>query len=114
MKTKLLLTLVFVVGFIYHHWAQTSYKDAPAPNYPFVEVVVTQEKIWLMPDERPLDTLPVQVVNAEGEVVMQQLFCSKTKDWSMDIADLPTGKYKILIGSIQTEYLEKQYRKRLL
>lgn len=115
MKTKLLLTIAFVVGLSYHHWAQqTSLNANPDPQYPYVEVIVTQDKVWLMPDEQPVASVPVQVTNTAGEVVLHKFFCSETKEWSLDVSGLPSGKYKILIGATQTEYLEKQGKKRVL
>lgn len=108
MKTKLLLTIALVLGLSYHHWAQTASTNSYDPQYPYVEVIVTQNLVWLMPDEQPVAEIPVQIVNASGEVVLQKTFCSKTKEWSMDVSGLSSGKYKILIGSRQTEYLEKQ------
>ena len=72
MKTKLLLTIAFVLGLSYHHWAQqASITTNPEPKYPYVEVIVTQEKVWLMPDEQPVSNVPVQVTDASGEVVLQ-------------------------------------------
>ena len=115
MKTKLLLTIAFVLGLSYHHWAQqASITTNPEPKYPYVEVIVTQEKVWLMPDEQPVTNVPVQVTDASGEVVLQKVFCSETKEWSLDVSALPSGKYKILIGATQTEYLEKQGKRRVL
>lgn len=111
MKTKIIFTVLLVLGLSYHHWAQTS-PGPPNENFPYIEVVVTQDQIWLMADEKPVQDLPVQVVDANGEVVLQKLFCSKTTQWSLDVSALPAGKYKILIGSIQTEYLDKQPAKR--
>lgn len=113
MKTKLLLTLALILGIQYYHGAQSA-SVPTTPEYPYVEVIVTQEKIWLIPDEMPVENLPVQIFNEEGEPVMQKVFCSQLKDWSLDVTDLPAGKYKIRVGSIQTEYLEKQGRKRVL
>lgn len=113
MKTKLLLTIALILGIQSFNDAQSASASAD-PRYPYVEVIVTQEKIWLIPDEMPVGNLPVQIFNADGETVLQKIFCSELKDWSMDVTDLPAGKYKIRIGSIQTEYLEKQGRKRVL
>lgn len=111
MKTKLFLTILLVLGLSYYHWAQTA-SAPPEKSFPYIEVVVTQERIWLMADEKPVQDLPVQVTDANGVVVLQQVFDSKTTEWALDVSALPAGKYKILIGSIQTEYLEKQGGKR--
>lgn len=107
MKTKLLLTIALLLGVSSYHWAQSASK-ASEPEHPYVEVVVTQDMIWLMPDEMPVANLPVRVLNTQGIVVLEKIFCSKTKDWSMDVSALAPGKYRILIGSIQTEYLDRQ------
>lgn len=115
MKTKLLLTLAFVLGFSYHHWAQqASLTNHPEPEYPYVEIIITQEKVWLMPDEQPVANVPVKVINASGEVILQKNFCSESKEWSLDVSGLPSGKYKIQVGATQTEYLEKQGKRKLL
>ena len=111
MKTKVIVTALLVLGLNYHHWAQTA-ATPPDESYPYIEVVVTQDQIWLMADEKPVKDLPVQVVDANGEVVLQKLFSSKTTEWSFDVSTLPAGKYKILIGSVQIEYLDKQPGKR--
>jgi len=113
MKTKLLLTIALLLGLNAAHWAQNSFTQTN-PKQPYVEVVVTQEKIWLMPDELPVDQLPVQVLNNNGKIVLQKVFSSDTEDWSLDVSSLSAGKYKILIGSTQTEYLTKQGSKGLL
>ena len=114
MKTKLLLTIALLLGVSSYHWAQSSSSTSAAPEHPYVEVVVTQEMIWLMPDETPIANLPVRVLNAQGVVVLEKTFCSKTKDWSLDVSALAPGKYRILVGSFQTEYLDKQGRKGFL
>ena len=114
MKTKLLFTIVLLLGISYNHRAQSSSTATSEYNQPYVEVVVTQEKVWLMPEEMPVASLPVRVMNSDNVVVMKKSFCSETKDWSLDVSDLPAGKYRILIGSTQTEYLEKQGRKGIL
>ena len=107
MKTKLILTLALLLGLKAAHWAQSAAVPTD-PQQPYVEVVVTQEKIWLMVDELPVGSLPVQVIGSDGKVVLQKVFTTETEDWSLDVANLPSGKYKILIGSTQTEYLNKQ------
>ena len=115
MKTKLLLTLALVVGFSYYHRAQESARSGnPEPQYPYVEVIVTQDKVWLMPDEQPVANVPVRVTNAAGEVILQKTFCSESKEWSLDVSGLPSGKYKIQVGATQMEYLEKQGKRKLL
>lgn len=115
MKTNFLFTLLLVLGLSAGLSAQSSVADPDSEyDYPYVEVVATQEKIWLMPDELPVNNLPVRVVNADGIPVLKKIFCSKTKDWSLDVNDLPSGKYRILIGDRQVEYLEKQGRKGIL
>lgn len=113
MKTKLLLTIALLLGVSSYHWAQSS-SSTSKPEHAYVEVVVTQDMIWLMPDEKPVDNLPVRVLNAQNVVVLEKTFCSRTKDWSLDVSALAPGKYRILIGSIQTEYLDKQGRKGVL
>ena len=113
MKTKLLLTIALLLGVSSYHWAQSSTSPSKS-EHPYVETVVTQNKIWLMPEEMPVVKLPVRVVNSKDIVVLEKFFCSETEDWSLDVSDLPAGKYRILIGTIQTEYLDKQGRKGVL
>lgn len=112
MKTKILLTVALILGLSYNHWAQSS--AAPATEDPYVEVVVTPEKVWLMPDELPVHTLPVRVLDEKGTLVMKKNFTAETKDWSLDVAELPSGKYRILIGDRQVEYMDRQGRKGVL
>lgn len=114
MKTKLLLTLALILGISYYHWAQTSVAPRAEYNQPIVEVVVTQDKVWLLPDEKPVENLPVQILNEAGAIVLKRTFSSDSTEWSLDVSELPAGKYKIQIGALQTEYLEKQGRVRLL
>ena len=121
MKTKLLLTLAFVLGFSFAHQAQTAdASGVPAPTsetqykYPYVEVVVTQEKIWLMPDETPVENLPVRIIDAKNIPVVKKDFCSKTTEWSLDISDLPAGKYRLLVGDRQIVYFDVQGKKGVL
>ena len=110
MKTKLFLTIALMLAMSYSQWAQP-YSASADQNYPYVEVVLNEDRIWLIPDERPVVDLPVKVVDANGEVVLQKLFCSKISDWALDVSTLPAGKYKVLIGANQTEYLEKKGRR---
>lgn len=110
MKTQLLLTIALLLATSYRQWGQT-YTASANPKEPYVEVVITDQHIWLMPDEKPVSELPVQVVDANGEVVLQKVFCTKTAEWLLDVSNLPSGKYKVLIGSTQTEYLEKKGRR---
>lgn len=110
MKAKLLLTIALFFGLNSAHWAQPSTQPTD-PQHPYLEVVVMQDKIWLLPDEAPLADLPVQVQNAAGKVVLQKVFTIDTEDWSLDVSALSPGKYKILIGSNQVEYLDKHGRK---
>lgn len=103
-----------VLGMSYHQWAQQAAVADPEPKHPYFEVIVTQEKVWLMPEEQPVANVPVKVMNAAGEVILQKIFCSETREWALDVSALPSGKYKILVGATQTEYLEKQGKKRIL
>jgi hypothetical protein len=113
MKAKLLLTIALLLGLNSAHWAQSAATHTD-PQYPYMEVVIMQDKIWLLPDETPMADLPVQVLNAAGKVVVQKVFTIDTEDWSLDVSTLSAGKYKILIGSNQVEYLDKQGRKGML
>jgi len=113
MKTKLFLMIALLLGINAAHWAQTSTTNTNS-QHPYIEVVVTQEKVWLLPDDLPVDQIPVQVYNNTGKWVLQKVFTSETEDWSLDVSGLTAGKYKILIGSTQTEYLTKQGSKGLL
>jgi len=112
MKTKVLLTIALLLGLSYNHWAQSS--ASTNPQDPYVEVIVTQEKVWLMPDALPVKSLPVRVLDEKGVLVLKKSFTSETKEWSLDVADLPSGKYRILIGDRQVEYMDRQGRKGLL
>ncbi|MFN0036389.1 MAG: DUF3244 domain-containing protein [Saprospiraceae bacterium] len=113
MKTRFLFTIALLLGINAAHWAQTT-QTTKNSDLPYVEVVVTQEKIWLMPDELPVADLHVKVLNNTGKVVLQKTYNSETEDWSLDVSSLAAGKYKILIGTNQTEYLSKQGPKGLL
>ena len=110
MKTKLFLTIALMLNLSYSQWAQP-FSAAADRKYPYVEVVVTDQRIWLMPDETPVANLPVQIVDADGTVVLQKTFSTSTSEWSLDVSGLAAGKYKILIGVNQTEYLEKKGRR---
>ena len=110
MKTKFFLIIAMMLAASYTQWAQP-FTAATDKNYPYVEVVLNEDKIWLIPDERPVVDFPVKVVDSGGEVILQKLFCSKNTEWSLDVSTLPAGKYKVLIGANQTEYLEKKGRR---
>ena len=113
MKTKLFFALALIFGQFLAPSAQPTLAAAPE-KHPYIEVVITQNRIWLIPDETPVADLPVTVLNAAGETVVHKVFSTKTPEWSLDVTDLPTGKYKILIGTNQTEYLEKKGKKWVL
>ena len=67
-------------------------------NDPDVKVVVSQKRIWLVTDEISVKSLTVQVLNAQGKVVMEKHLSSKMTDWSLRIESLPEGKYSVLVG----------------
>lgn len=114
MKTKLFFAIALAFGIGTSLLSQTSVKSPQEYDFPYVEVVATQEKIWLMPEEMPVENLLVRVLDADGMQVLKKSFSSKTKDWSVDVSELPSGKYRILIGNRQVEYLDKRGRKGML
>lgn len=73
---------------------------AAAPQHdPEVKVIVTPRRIWLVADEIPVHSLQVRVFDATGKVVLERKFSSKTADWSLDLAALPTGRYSVVAGA---------------
>ncbi len=66
------------------------------------KVILSGKKIFVMADETPVKSLLVQVKNQAGLVVAEKLLSSKTADWSLDVAHLPTGEYAIYLGKNQT------------
>lgn len=73
---------------------------AAAPQHdPEVKVIVTPRRIWLVADEIPVHSLQVRVFDATGKVVLERKFSSKTADWSLDLAALPTGRYSVVAGT---------------
>ncbi len=72
---------------------------------PYIKVVVTPQRILLITDETPIATMLVEVKNAEGKVVLEKLFSSKSTDWSMCIANLPAGTYSVTAGDKVTRFV---------
>lgn len=64
-----------------------------------IDVVITQKRILIITDELPVKHLAVQVIDAANHVILQKEFSSKTADWSLDVADLPSGTYTLQVGS---------------
>ncbi len=69
-----------------------------------INVVVSQKRIWLVADERPMKCLKAQIKNAEGKIVLEKCFTSKCADWFLNIEALPKGDYTLHLGA---DYVEK-------
>ncbi|MFN0036104.1 MAG: DUF3244 domain-containing protein [Saprospiraceae bacterium] len=72
-----------------------------------LKVVVSQKRIWLVADETPMKCLKTQVKNAQGKVVLEKCFTSKTADWYLNIEALPKGEYTLHLGSERVEKFKK-------
>lgn len=73
---------------------------------PYVKVVVTPQRILLITDETPIAPMLVEVKNAEGKVVLEKLFSSKSTDWTLCIANLPAGNYSVSAGDKVTRFVK--------
>ncbi|MFN0216310.1 MAG: DUF3244 domain-containing protein [Saprospiraceae bacterium] len=120
MKLQTLLSLLFFVITL----NQIQANDTTAP-IPFVDaenvtisnstildpidikVVVAQKRIWLIADEMPMRCLKTQIKNAEGKVVLEKCFTSKSADWFLNIEPLPKGEYTLYLGANQVEKFKK-------
>lgn len=72
-----------------------------------LKVVVTPKKVWFVHDETPLQFLNVQVQDAAGKVLIEKAFDRKNGDWSVDIAALPQGKYRVAVGGEVVKRFER-------
>lgn len=72
----------------------------PAGGIPEVQIVVSQKKIWFVAGETPVKKLDVQVLNEKGCIILQKQLSSKITDWSIDVQQLPSGTYRIMLDSI--------------
>lgn len=66
---------------------------------PTVKAIFSAKRIWLVTDEMPVKKLTVQVFDANGKVVLEQHFSSKTANWSLDVETLPAGRYSLQVGT---------------
>ena len=84
---------------------------AATPPYPTcdsdLKVVVTPKKVWFVHDETPMKYLAVQIQDAAGKVLLEKSFNLKDGDWSVDIAALPQGKYRVAVGGEVVKRFEK-------
>ena len=72
-----------------------------------LKVVVTPKKVWFVHDETPMKYLNVQIQDAAGKVLIEKGFDQKNGDWSVDIAALPEGKYRVAVGGEVVKRFEK-------
>lgn len=63
-----------------------------------VSVIVGEKKIWLVAEEFPFDNLSVKILDANGKVVLEQVFTPKDRNWSLDLSQLPSGNYTLRHG----------------
>ena len=63
-----------------------------------VSVIVGEKKIWLVAEEFPFDNLSVRILDANGKVVLEQVFTPKDRNWSLDLSQLPSGNYTLRHG----------------
>lgn len=84
---------------------------AATPPYPTcdpdLKVVVTPKKVWFVHDETPMKYLTAQIQDATGKVLLEKNFNLKDGDWSVDIAALPEGKYRVAVGGKVVKRFEK-------
>ena len=72
-----------------------------------IKVVVAQKRIWLIADEMPMRCLKTQIKNADGKVVLEKCFTSKSAEWFLNIEALPKGEYTLHLGTDQVEKFKK-------
>ena len=72
----------------------------PAGGVPDVQIVVSQKKIWFLANETPVKKLDVQIINEKGCIILQKQLSSKITDWSIDVQELPSGTYRILLDAV--------------
>ena len=72
-----------------------------------LKVVVTPKKVWFVHDETPMKYLAVQIQDATGKVLLEKSFNLKDGDWSVDIAALPQGQYRVAVGGQVVKRFEK-------
>jgi hypothetical protein len=76
-------------------------------NLDELKIVISQKRIWFVADEMPMKCLKAVVKKAEGEIVMEKCFSSKTADWSMNIEALPKGDYTLHLGNTRVEQFKR-------
>ena len=100
MKTRLLTALFALLissstgSFIY------AASTTPAGGEPEVEIVVSQKKIWFVAGESPVKKLDVRILNEKGCIILQKQLSSKMTDWWIDVRELPSGTYRIMLDSV--------------
>ncbi len=72
-----------------------------------IKVVVSQKRIWLVADEMPVKCLKTIIKNAEGKVVLEKCFSSKSVEWFLNIESLPKGEYTLCLGANRVEKFKK-------
>jgi hypothetical protein len=72
-----------------------------------VKVVVSGKKIWFVADEMPVKCLCVKVKDNAGKVVLEKCLSSKTADWSLNVENLPRGKYTVEYGKDKSVAFDK-------
>ena len=61
---------------------------------PEIKFVVSAQRIWVMADES-IYSLPIEIKNAAGKVVLEKEFTAKNADWSVNVESLPAGTYTV-------------------
>lgn len=104
MKTKLFTVAVMIlIGF----GSLNAQRSFAAGVEPVLKAVVSAKRIWIVGDETPIKQIAVQVLDKQGAVVAQRSYSSNIVNWSMDIQQLPSGHYSLLIGDKKVREFER-------
>ncbi len=69
-----------------------------SPSSSDVRVILGERKIWFVADETPVSCFTARVFDVAGALVLEKNFSSKIGDWSLDLTELPAGKFRLEIG----------------
>ena len=93
MKTKLIASIFWLALSLMPAFG---FADNGSPEE--IGVVITPQRILFLTDETPVASISVQVTDNKGKVVLEKQFTAKMVNWSLDVDQLPAGKYCLSIN----------------
>lgn len=103
MKSNWITAALFALALFFNN---AGLNAASLAHNPEVKIIAGVKRIWLVTDEISVKELTVQVLDAQGRVVIEKTFNSKIADWSFSVECLTEGTYQVHVGGKTTRFVK--------